>query len=221
MSSISLQNISKKFAEKSILDGFNLEIERSGLILLKGDSGSGKTTLLNIIGGVEQVDSGKISIDGQDINELKPKQRTLFYRQKISFIFQGFYLHPNLNLSDNISLAGVFAKIPKAKRQKRVDTLADFLQIKDVLKSLPNQVSGGQAERACVARALFTNPEIILVDEPTNNLDDKNANSIIAMLSTLSKKLGKIIVVSSHDKRFEEQADRILTLKNGVLHEDN
>lgn len=111
--------------------------------------------------------------------------------------------------------------MPKAKRQKRVETLAGFLQIKDVLKSLPNQVSGGQAERACIARALFNNPEIILVDEPTNNLDDKNANSIITMLRTLSKKLGKTIIVSSHDKRFEEQADRILTLKNGVLHEDN
>lgn len=180
-----LNSISKNFGSKNILKDINLEIAENSFTILKGVSGSGKSTLLNIIGGIESPTSGNIIIDNQNINNLKHKDRVNFYRKKIGFIFQGFYLQPQLTIKDNIALMAIFAGISRLEREKRVYELAEKLGIRETLNQLPSEISGGQAERACIARALYMSPEIILADEPTNNLDPDNAKNVIEILKTL------------------------------------
>lgn len=217
MHDIILKNVSKQFATKKVLNGINLAIKSGEFILLQGQSGSGKTTLLNIIGGLEKADSGTILISEQDVSKLKGEQRTDFYRHQVGFIFQEFYLHPRLSVLDNISLAGVFANMPKRQRQVQAEKIARILDIDDVLSNKPDQISGGQAERACIARSIFMNPKIILADEPTNNLDDNNTERILRILQRLWQTTGATIIISSHDSRVEKYATRVVKLNNGVL----
>ena len=183
--------------------------------MLRGVSGSGKSTLLSIIGGIEPMTSGQVLIDGQDVSKLKGKARADFYRHKIGFIFQGFYLQPQLTVAENIALMGIFAGMAKKEREVRAKELAEMLGIADVLESLPAEISGGQAERACAARAMFMNPEIILADEPTNNLDPENARNVIEMLKKIQQETGATMIVASHDPMVEKYATQIVGIKDG------
>lgn len=212
-----LNSISKNFGSKKILKDINLEIAENSFTILKGVSGSGKSTLLNIIGGIELPTSGNIIIDNQNINNLKRKDRVNFYRKKIGFIFQGFYLQPQLTIKDNIALMAFFAGISRLEREKRVYELAEKLGISEILNQLPSEVSGGQAERACIARALYMSPEIILADEPTNNLDPDNAKNVIEILKTLQIEERSTIIVATHDPMVEKYATQILSLKDGSI----
>lgn len=212
-----LNSISKNFGSKKILKDINLEIAENSFTILKGVSGSGKSTLLNIIGGIELPTSGNIIIDNQNINNLKRKDRVYFYRKKIGFIFQGFYLQPQLTIKDNIALMAIFAGISRLEREKRVYELAEKLGISEILNQLPSEVSGGQAERACIARALYMSPEIILADEPTNNLDPDNAKNVIEILKTLQIEERSTIIVATHDPMVEKYATQILSLKDGSI----
>lgn len=183
--------------------------------MLRGVSGSGKSTLLSIIGGIEPMTSGQVLIDEQDVSKLKGKARADFYRHKIGFIFQGFYLQPQLTVAENIALMGIFAGMAKKEREVRAKKLAEMLGIADVLESLPAEISGGQAERACAARAMFMNPEIILADEPTNNLDPENARNVIEMLKKIQQETGATMIVASHDPMVEKYATQIVGIKDG------
>lgn len=188
--------------------------------MLRGVSGSGKSTLLSIIGGIEPATSGKVLIDGQDVGRLKGKERTDFYRHKVGFIFQGFYLQPQLSIGENIALMGIFAGMAKREREARAKELAEMLGIADVLESLPAEVSGGQAERACAARAMFMNPEIVLADEPTNNLDPENARNVIEMLKKIQQDTGTTMIVASHDPLVEKYASQVVSIKDGRVTEE-
>ena len=212
-----LNSISKNFGSKKILKDINLEIAENSFTTLKGVSGSGKSTLLNIIGGIELPTSGSIIIDNQNINNLRRKERVNFYRKKIGFIFQGFYLQPQLTIKDNIVLMAIFAGISRLEREKRVYELAEKLGISEILNQLPSEISGGQAERACIARALYMSPEIILADEPTNNLDPDNAKNVIEILKTLQIEERSTIIVATHDPMVEKYATQILSLKDGSI----
>lgn len=212
-----LNSISKNFGSKNILKDINLEIAENSFTILKGVSGSGKSTLLNIIGGIESPTSGNIIIDNQNISNLKHKDRVNFYRKKIGFIFQGFYLQPQLTIRDNIALMAIFAGISRLEREKRVYELAEKLGIRETLNQLPSEISGGQAERACIARALYMSPEIILADEPTNNLDSDNAKNVIEILKTLQIEERSTIIVATHDPMVEKYATQILSLKDGSI----
>lgn len=212
-----LNSISKNFGSKNILKGINLEIAENSFTILKGVSGSGKSTLLNIIGGIESPTSGNIIIDNQNINNLKHKDRVNFYRKKIGFIFQGFYLQPQLTIKDNIALMAIFAGISRLEREKRVYELAEKLGIRETLNQLPSEISGGQAERACIARALYMSPEIILADEPTNNLDPDNAKNVIEILKTLQVEEQSTVIIATHDPMVEKYATQILSLKDGNI----
>ena len=183
--------------------------------MLNGVSGSGKSTLLSIIGGIESATSGKVIIDGQDVSSLKGSERTNFYRHKIGFIFQGFYLQPQLTIGENIALMGTFAGMAKKEREARTKELAEMLGIAEVLDSLPAEVSGGQAERACIARAMFMNPEIILADEPTNNLDPENVRNVIEMLKRIQVEMGATMIVASHDALVEKYATQVVEVREG------
>lgn len=183
--------------------------------MLRGVSGSGKSTLLSIIGGIEPMTSGQVLIDEQDVSKLKGRARADFYRHKIGFIFQGFYLQPQLMVAENIALMGIFAGMAKKEREARAKELAEMLGIADVLESLPAEISGGQAERACAARAMFMNPEIILADEPTNNLDPENARNVIEMLKKIQQETGATMIVASHDPMVEKYATQIIGIRDG------
>ena len=212
-----LNSISKNFGSKKILKDVNLEIAENSFTTLKGVSGSGKSTLLNIIGGIELPTSGSIIIDNQNINNLRRKDRVNFYRKKIGFIFQGFYLQPQLTIKDNIALMAIFAGISRLEREKRVYELAEKLGISEILNQLPSEISGGQAERACIARALYMSPEIILADEPTNNLDPDNAKNVIEILKKLQVEEQSTVIIATHDPMVEKYATQILSLKDGSI----
>lgn len=217
---IKLQELNKKYGKKPVLFDINLEVPTGSFTMLRGVSGSGKSTLLSIIGGIEPVISGQVVIDGQDVDKLKGKVRTDFYRHKVGFIFQGFYLQPQLTIAENIALMGIFAGMPRSEREARAKELAEMLGIVDVLESMPAEISGGQAERACAARAMFMKPEIILADEPTNNLDPENAKNVIEMLKQIQEDTGATMIVASHDPMVERYATQIISIKNGRVAEE-
>lgn len=212
---IKLENLNKSYGKKPVLFDINLEIPTGSFTMLRGVSGSGKSTLLSIIGGIEPMTSGQVLIDGQDVSKLRGGERANFYRHKIGFIFQGFYLQPQLTIGENIALMGTFAGMPKHEREARAKELAEMLGITEVLDSLPAEISGGQAERACAARAMFMNPEIILADEPTNNLDPENAKNVIEMLKKIQQDTGATMIVASHDPMVERFATQVIGIKNG------
>lgn len=212
---INLNSLNKSYGKKPVLFDINLEIPTGSFTMLKGVSGSGKSTLLSIIGGIEPMTSGQVMIDNQDVSKLKGKARADFYRHKIGFIFQGFYLQPQLTIVENIALMGIFAGMPKKEREARAKELAEKLGISEVLGNLPAEVSGGQAERACAARAMFMHPEIILADEPTNNLDPENAKNVIEMLKQIQQETGATMIVASHDPLVEKYATQIVSIREG------
>ncbi len=216
---IKLANLNKSYGKKPVLFNINLEIPTGSFTILRGVSGSGKSTLLSIIGGIEPMTSGKVLIDGQDVSKLRGKVRTDFYRHKIGFIFQGFYLQPQLTVGENIALMGTFAGMPRKEREERVKELAQMLGIAEVLDSLPAEISGGQAERACAARAMFMHPEIILADEPTNNLDPENAKNVIEMLKKIQQDTSATMIVASHDPLVERYATQVIGIKDGRVSE--
>lgn len=217
---IKLQNLNKSYGKKPVLFDINLEIPSGSFTMLRGVSGSGKSTLLSIIGGIEPITSGEVLIGGQDVSKLKGKARAEFYRHKIGFIFQGFYLQPQLTIGENIALMGTFAGMPRREREERAKKLAAMLGIAEVLESLPAEISGGQAERACAARAMFMHPEIILADEPTNNLDPENARNVIEMLKKIQEETGATMIVASHDPLVEKYASQVIGIKEGRVSEE-
>ncbi len=223
MPNIILRNISKTFkvktGPKTVLSQINLEIPDQSFVVLTGASGAGKSTLLNIIGGLELPTTGEILVDHQDINQLKSAARTDFYRHKVGFVFQGFYLQPQLTLAENISLPGIFANLSTAEQTERVQELAEMLGITDVLARKPDAVSGGQVERACIARALFMRPQIVLADEPTNNLDPDNAHNVVEILHEIWQKTKTIMIVASHDEKFFPIATKVLRVADGHVTE--
>lgn len=221
MPTITLSNITKNHKTHPVFSNINLTINQGDFLLITGESGSGKTTLLNLIGGIEQPTSGNIFFDNVNLNSLSKKARLNFYRHQIGFIFQGFYLQPHLTIAENISLVGLFSGIKKAIRQERTKIIAEYLKIPDILNRFPSQISGGQAERACIARAIFMNPKIILADEPTNNLDQSNIENFLQLLQSLWRETGTTIIMSSHNPTITSYATRIVHLANGTLTEQS
>ena len=217
MEIIQLQNIKKHYGEKVVFQDVNLNISAGFFTVLRGESGAGKSTLLNLIGGLEMPTSGQIIVDGKDVGNLTAKERTNFYRHEIGIIFQGSYLQPQFTLLENITLPGVFAGMPEAERKARAEQLAQMLGISDNLKYLPKEVSGGQAERACIARALLLNPKIILADEPTSNLDEDNAKAVLEILNYIRQQMGVTIIIASHSRDVLEFATQVVMVRGGTV----
>jgi len=217
MEIVQLQNISKQYGEKVILRDINLNILAGCFTVLRGESGAGKSTLLNLIGGLESPTSGQIVVDGKNVRELNARDRTDFYRHEIGIIFQGSYLQPQFTLLENITLPGVFAGMPEREREVRAGELAQMLGITENLNFLPKEVSGGQAERACIARALLLNPKIILADEPTSNLDEANAKTVLEILNYVRQQMGVTIIIASHSRDVLEFATQVVMVANGAV----
>ena len=212
MAGVKLISISKSFKGKPVLVSFSTLIQDGEFVMITGASGVGKSTLLNIIGGLEAPDSGEVMIQNQNIRALKGKDRVKLYQEYVGFIFQGFYLDPKLTIRENIALPGIFAKQKPKVRAERTATLAKILGITDCLDKKPSEASGGQSERACIARALFMGPKIILADEPTTNLDKKNADNVLKILQVFQRKTGTTVIIASHDELVRPYATKIITL---------
>lgn len=217
MNIIRLVNVSKSYKDKKVLSDVDLDIDAGDFLLICGESGAGKTTLLNIISGMEDPNSGSVIVGGIDLNSIKKKDRDQIYRSYFGLIHQNFYLDPKINVYENISLAGYIGDMPKDEIKQRVSDLAKKLKIEDVLSSKISEVSGGQVERICVARALFMNPKVIIADEPTNNLDQTNKINLLDILTELRRELGITVIMVSHDNTVDRYATKKITIANGMV----
>lgn len=199
------------------LDRVNLEIASSDFISIMGPSGSGKSTLLHLLSGLDRPTSGSLSYDGKDIYNLSDKELSAFRRQRIGFIFQQFNLLPVLTAKENIIMPLLLDK--KQPDEVYLTQIAQLLGIEDRLSHLPHELSGGQQQRVAIARALISKPDIIFADEPTGNLDSKSGGEVMDMLNGIWKKMGKTLVIITHDSRIAHMADRQFVIVDGVLSE--
>lgn len=200
------------------VDNVSFSVEKGEFVSIVGKSGSGKSTLLHMIGGVDKPTSGKIFIDGTDIYSLKEEKLAIFRRREVGLIYQFYNLLPILNVEENINLPILLdgKKVDKEKFNEMVKRLG----LDTKLKNLPNELSGGQEQRVSIARALSNNPAIILADEPTGNLDTKNAREIMELLKYTNKSLGQTILMITHDEDLALMADRMITIGDGKIIED-
>ena len=201
----------------SVIDDVNLNILEGEFVAIVGASGSGKSTLLHLLGGLDKPSQGRVIIDGQDINKLSDSRLSKFRNQVIGFIFQSFYLQPFLTLRQNIEVASMPARINKKERRQKIDDLAKQVDLYDRLKHRPRELSGGQIQRAAIIRALLNNPKIILADEPTGNLDSKNSQDVISLFKDICSQYKTTVIIATHDQEIANQADRIITIKDGKI----
>lgn len=202
------------------LNGVSLEIHEGEFVAITGESGSGKSTLLQMMGGLDKPSDGVVRIDGVNLQKLKDGELSTFRGQTIGFVFQSFYLQPFLNLSRNIEVVGMFARLPRKDRVARVAELAEKVGLSNRLTHFPKELSGGQIQRAAIARALLNNPKIILADEPTGNLDSANSQSIIDLFESIRRDFDTAIVLVTHDQALARRADRIIRLQDGRVLDD-
>lgn len=218
---IQVQDLSKIYKdgrEKLIaVNRVNLEIWPGEIVALTGTSGSGKSTLLHMLGGLDKPSSGSIVVDGQEIAKLSDRKLSIFRNQTIGFVFQFFYMQPFLTLAENIAVPSLVRKMSAHARKERVFELAKQVGLADRLKHLPKELSGGQMQRAAIARALFNAPKIILADEPTGNLDSANSQAVIDLFKQIRRDFKTTIIIVTHDRALAAQADREIRMKDGEV----
>ena len=218
---LTVQNVEKYYGSKSsltkALDNISFSVEEGEFTAIMGASGSGKTTLLNCIGTIDRVTAGTICIGGTDLGRLKGGALNQFRREELGFIFQDFNLMDTLTAYENIALSLSIKKVPVAEIETRVNAIAQQLEITDILQKYPYQISGGQKQRVAAARALVTEPKLVLADEPTGALDSKSAKMLLERLSYLNETVGATILMVTHDSFTASYAKRILFLKDGKL----
>ena len=218
---LEVKNIEKYYGNKSNLtkaiDNISFTIEKGEFVGIMGASGSGKTTLLNCISTIDRVTAGKIIINNQDITRLKGNNLNKFRREELGFIFQDFNLLDTLTAYENIALALTIQKVKPKEIEERVQEIAKKLEITDILNKYPYQISGGQKQRVASARAIITNPKLILADEPTGALDSKSARQLLESFENLNQKLSATILMVTHDSFTASYASRILFIKDGKI----
>ena len=200
-----------------VLKGVNLEIPQGDFVALMGPSGSGKTTLLNLLGGLDAPSGGSVEVAGTNIGALAGGQLSRWRAHHIGFVFQLYNLLPVLTAERNVDLPLLLTNLSKAERKKRVAIALNVVGLTERAKHYPRQLSGGQEQRVGIARAIVTDPTLLLADEPTGDLDRKSGDEILDLLSALNEKHGKTIVMVTHDPRAAERAKRTLHLEKGVL----
>ncbi|NEP59052.1 MAG: ABC transporter ATP-binding protein [Symploca sp. SIO2G7] len=218
---IELRDVSKTFIEGSgtrlVLNQVNATLNQGEFIVLLGQSGSGKSTLLNLLSGIEKPTTGKVLINGIAINEMSERNRTLFRRNRIGFIFQFFNLIPTLTVLENVTLPQELAgKEIKALEDMAVKLLRE-VGLAERCQTFPDQLSGGQQQRVAIARALIHNPMLILADEPTGNLDEETGNCVLKLLLELTRNVNKTLIMATHNPEISQMADRILQVHEGKL----
>ena len=219
MEILKVENLCKTYgtgeAKVEALKQVSFSLCRGEFAAVVGESGSGKSTLLNCIGALDTPTSGHILMDGQDLFAMKDEQRTIFRRRNIGFIFQSFQLIPELNVEQNIAFP-LLLDYRKPKKSE-VDELLELLGLTERRRHLPSQLSGGQQQRVAIGRALITKPKLILADEPTGNLDTKNSQDVIALLTQASRRYQQTILMITHNSNLTASVDRVFRVSDGVL----
>lgn len=200
------------------LDGIDLKISKGEFAAIVGSSGSGKSTLLHILGSVDKPTSGKVIIDGTDLSKLNPTQAAIFRRRKVGLVYQFYNLIPTLTVRKNILMPLALDK--KKPNNEYFEKVVNSLGIADKLDVLPNQLSGGQQQRVAIARSLIYRPALLLADEPTGNLDQKNSKEIVDLLKLSNRNLEQTILLITHDEKAALEADRIITIEDGKIKSD-
>ena len=220
---VSIRNLTKRYTEggetRSVLRGVNADVREGEFVALSGPSGSGKTTLLNLISGIDTPTGGDVMIDSVPITRLSEKERTLFRRRNIGFVFQFFNLIPTLNIGENLLLPLQLNRYDRNESRGRVVQALEQVGLGDRLDSYPDRLSGGEKQRVAIARALVHDPRIILADEPTGNLDADTGMVIMSLMGELARSSGKTMIVVSHSDTVIEMAERVLTVVDGQLME--
>jgi len=217
---IQLEDVWKIYQMDSVqvpaLRGVHLDVRRGEFLVILGPSGSGKSTLLNMVGSLDLPTKGKIFLDGQNIATLPESRLAQLRGKKIGFVFQTFNLIPSLNALENVSLPMTFQGVPREERTKRAENLLKKVNLGHRINHLPSELSGGERQRVAIARALINDPEVILADEPTGNLDSKSGREIVDFLSNLNKE-GKTIIMITHERDLTKYADRTCLLSDGQI----
>lgn len=195
-----------------VLKGIDLSVEQGEFCVLLGPSGSGKSTLLNIIGGIDQADSGDICIRGERMADMKEKKLTLYRRKHLGYIFQMYNLIPNLTVRENIEVGAYLSDRPLD-----VDELLQTLGLYEHRKKLPNQLSGGQQQRTAIGRAIVKNPDILLCDEPTGALDYNTSKDILELIERINQKYGNTVIMVTHNDAIKDMADIVIRLRDGAV----
>ena len=218
---LKIDSIEKYYGNKGnilkAIDDVSFEVQKGEFVGVMGPSGSGKTTLLNVIATIDEVSSGHIYLNGKDLTEINKKEIGRFRRENLGFIFQDFNLIDTLTIHENIALALTINKTNKNEIDGKVNSVAKELGIEEILTKYPYEVSGGQKQRTACARALITNPKLILADEPTGALDSRSAQMLIEMISSLNKDFKATILMVTHDSFTASYCDRILFIKDGKI----
>ena len=200
------------------LDGIDLSVEKGEFVAIVGASGSGKSTMLHILGSVDKPTAGKVLVDGEDISKLNPTKSAIFRRRKVGLVYQFYNLIPTLTVRKNILMPLLLDK--RKVNEEYFEQVVNQLGIADKLEMIPSQLSGGQQQRVAIARALIYRPAILLADEPTGNLDQKNSKEIIEMMKISNRNLNQTILLITHDEKIALEADRIITIEDGRIVSD-
>jgi lipoprotein-releasing system ATP-binding protein len=211
------KGIYKNYGNLAILKGIDLEVKTGEIVCIVGSSGAGKTTLLQILGTLDQADSGEIIIDGDNLSELNGEKLARFRNEKLGFIFQFHQLLPEFTALENVMIPALIGKKNKTESEQRAAELLKFLGLGERLEHKPAELSGGEQQRVAVARALMNKPAIIMADEPSGNLDSANAKDLHALFFKLKEELGQTFIIVTHNPELAKLADRCLEMKDGRI----
>lgn len=217
MAIIQAKNLLKRYDSLQVLKGINLEIAENEVVSIVGASGAGKTTLLQILGTLDRPDAGELIIAEKSVFTLKDKELSQFRNQKIGFVFQFHQLLPEFTALENVCLPGFIKGTPKAEVEKRAIDLLRFLKVDQRSTHRPNQLSGGEQQRVAVARSLINNPAVIFADEPSGNLDSKNAEELHNLFFDLRNEFGQTFIIVTHNNDLANMADRKLEIADGII----
>jgi len=220
-SALVLRHLSKSYPEsgqrREIFSGLNLDVRRGEFIVLLGRSGSGKSTFLNLLSGIDRPDSGEVIVYGTNLTRLSEHDRTLFRRHHIGFVFQSYNLIPTLTVAENLLLPLELIKRITRQDCDKVAELLDKMALSERLQTYPDRLSGGEQQRVAIARALIHDPDLVLADEPTGNLDLQTGRQVLALLDDYARKLGKTLVMVTHSRETIGKADRVLSISGRSL----
>jgi putative ABC transport system ATP-binding protein len=218
---VTIRNLSKVYAQGEIqvtaLDNISLDLAAGEFLALMGPSGSGKSTLLHIIAGIDRPTSGECLVQGVDVTKLNESQLADWRNQNVGFVFQTFNLIPVLTAFENVELPLLLTRLGRAQRRRQVEAALELVGLADRAHHLPKQLSGGQEQRAAIARALVTDPQIVVADEPTGNLDSHSAQDVLGILQSLSRQADKTIILVTHDPKAAAFGSRSIHLEKGEL----